>query len=164
MSTGKTHPQERQFAVCASCFLQLCYHDGKCTDKQPEVAKFRCFVQTTAKEFSANCNLTKFNRRVLCQQEKRTRRKGNSPFAQNILFCRWLEQRYCLRFYACFTFYFNCGKIFQHIVIEPFKRQRQRIFLCKSLSVVKSLSTKKRLKTGVFVCYVKLHCNICKVE
>lgn len=114
--------------------------------------------------FSANCNLTKFNRRVLCQQEKRTRRKDNSSFAQHILFCRWLEQRYCVRFYACFTFYFNCGKIFQHIVIEPFKRQRQRIFLCKSLYVVKSLPTKKRLKTGVFVCCVKLHCNICKVE
>ena len=129
-----------------------------------KLQNFVVLCKQLQRTFSVNCNLTKFNRRVLCQQEKRTRRKDNSPFAQNILFCRWLEQRYCVRFYACFTFYFNCGKIFQHIVIEPFKRQRQRIFLCKSLSVVKSLSTKKRLKTGVFVCCVKLHCNICKVE
>ena len=47
----KNAPQERQFAVCTSCFLQLCYHDGKRPGKQPEVANFRCFVQTTAKDF-----------------------------------------------------------------------------------------------------------------
>ena len=106
--------------------------------------KFSLFRENNCKELFPQIAIpTKFNCRVLCQQEKRTRRKDNSSFAQHILSCRWLEQRYCVRFYACFTFYFNCGKIFQHIVIEPFKRQRQRIFLCKSLYVVKSLSTKK---------------------